>query len=139
MVKACLCDGEYWILTCECGVPGCDGVTEPVLSRIFGGVARLRATSPENEPGVHYLAIPVMDYLRDLDMLLATIERGIEEDGITDEAESDFPPFIEFTASAESLQKVKNIRDLIRRKLSGEEIPDFEKRQEPIILSPVEL
>ena len=37
----------------------------------------------EKEPGVYHLAIPVMDYFRDLDILLAAIERGINEDGIT--------------------------------------------------------
>ena len=134
MVKACIHDGEYWILTCVCCVPGCANVRAPVLSMIFGDVARWRVTSSKDdgEPGVYYLAVRVADYLHDIDLLLAAIERGIKADGISDGDVPDCPwPSVEFAASEESLGLVKMFRDLIRRKLSGGKIPEFDKRPYP--------
>jgi len=130
MVKACIHDGEYSILTCVCGVPACANVRAPVLSMIFGDVARWRVTSSEDdeEPRVYYLAVPVADYLRDIDLLLAAIGRGIKEDGVSEDGEPDSGPSVEFPATAHSLKKVKTLRDLIRRKLSGEKIPEFKKK-----------
>ena len=132
MVKACIHDGEYWILTCVCCVPGCANVRAPVLSMIFGDVARWRVTSSEDdeEPGVYYLAVPVADYLSDIDLLLAPIERGIKEAVVDDEAGPD-SPIVEFTATTHSLKKVKTLRNLIRRKLSVEKSPESKKRPYP--------
>jgi len=138
MVKACLRDGEYWPLTCVCGFPECAGVAEPVLSLIFGEVARWRVTASEDDrdPIVYYLAVPVENYLRDMDMQLEVVERGIAEDGFAPHDPEDGPdhPVAEFSASPNSLKKVRSLRELIRRKFSGEEIPEFEKKPEPITI-----
>ena len=138
LVKGCLRDGEYWPLTCVCGFPECDGVVEPVLALRFGDVARWRVTSSEDakDPDVSYLAVPVKNYLRDMDMLLEVVERGIEEDGFAQREPEDGPdhPITDFSATPNSLKKAKTLREFIRKKLSGEEIPEFEKKPEPITI-----
>ena len=138
MVKGCLRDGEYWPLTCVCGFPECAGVTEPVLALRFGDVARWRVTSSEDDkaPSVYYRAVPVTDYLRNMDMLLDVVERGIGEDGAVPPDAEDGPdhPTTDFSATPNSLKKVQTLRNLIRKELSGEEIPEFEKKPEPITI-----
>ena len=118
MVKGCLRDGEYWPLTCECGFPECAGVTEPVLAMRFGDIARWRVTSSEDDkdPSIYYRAVPVRNYLRNMDMLLEVVERGIRQDGVVSPDAEDGPdyPVTDFSASPNSLKKVKMLRKLIR-------------------------
>lgn len=138
MVKGCLRSGKYWPLTCVCGFPECAGVTEPVIAMRFGEVARWRVTSSEDDktPRVYYCAVPVGNYLRNMDMLLEVVERGIVEDGFAPPDAEDGPdyPTTDFSATPNSLKKVKMLRELIRKELSGEEIPEFEKKPEPITI-----
>lgn len=138
LVKACLRDGSYWPLTCVCGFPECARVHEPVLALRFGDVARWRITSSEDKkkPSVYYRAVPVKKYLRDMDMLLDVVEHGIREDGFVPpdaEAEPD-RPITYFSATPNSLKKVKTVRKLIRCALEGKKIPEFEKKRKPITI-----
>ena len=80
--------------------------------------------------------MPVADYLRNMDMLLDVVERGIGEDGAVPPDAEDGPdhPTTDFSATPNSLKKVQTLRELIRKELSGEEIPEFEKKPEPITI-----
>lgn len=116
-VKSCIASGEYWCLTCECGIPECANVHKPVLAMRFGDTVRWRITASDDDmnPNVYYLSIPVKTYLQDMDTILKTIESGIKSDAVL---QGD--PFVHdkidtIPSTDEGLKKVRQIRSLIRK------------------------
>ena len=119
LVKSCIADGEYWSLTCECGIPECANVHRPVLAMRFGDTARWRITASDDDvnPSVYYLSVPAKPYLQDMDTILKTIESGIKSDAV-----QQGDPFIHdkidtIPSTDEGLKKVRQIRSIIRKEL----------------------
>ena len=117
LVKSCIADGEYWSLTCECGIPECANVNRPVVAMRFGDTARWRITASDDDinPNVYYLSVPVKPYLQDMDTILKTIESGIKSDAV-----QQGDPFVHdkidsIPSTAEGLKKVRQIRSIIRK------------------------
>lgn len=117
LVKSCIANGEYWSLTCECGIPECANVNRPVVAMRFGDTARWRITASDDDvnPNVYYLSVPVKPYLQDMDTMLKTIESGIKSDAVQ-QGDPFFHDKIDtIPSTAEGLKKVRQIRSLIRK------------------------
>lgn len=117
LVKSCIANGEYWSLTCECGIPECANIHKPVVAMRFGDTARWRITASDDDvkPNVYYISVPVKPYLQDMDTILKTIESGIKSDAVL---QGD--PFVHdkidtIPSTDEGLKKVRQIRAIIRK------------------------
>ena len=118
LVKSCIADGEYWGMTCECGIPECANVNRPILAMHYGNIVRWRVTDSDDEakPDVYYLAIPAKQYLQDMDFILKTIESGIKADGVIPGDPFYHDHKIAFIPSTdEGLKKVQQIRAAIKK------------------------
>ena len=124
VVKSVLRSGEYWNLTCVCGCPECAGVHQPVLSMRFGDVVRWRITQSDDDkdPKVYHLAIPVKEYISELEFLLEMVEKGIASSRIKETLE---PAHTCFDTTSFCLNKVQRLRSWIHQELAGKELPDF--------------
>ena len=134
VVQSVLRSGEYWNLTCVCGWPECAGVYQPVVSMRFGDVVRWRITPSDDDkdPRVYYLAIPVKEYITDLDFLLETVEHGISNSVRKEVFE---PAHTCFDTTSFCLNKVQKLRSWIQLELSGKELPDFNQKAAPIFIT----
>ena len=118
LVKSCIADGEYWGMTCVCGIPECANVNRPILAMRYGNIVRWRITDSDDEavPDVYYLAIPAKQYLQDMDFILKTIENGIKADGVIPGDSFYHNHKIAFIPSTdEGLKKVRKIRTVIKK------------------------
>ena len=121
LVNSCITSGEYWSLTCECGVPACANVDKPVLSMRFCNTARWRITMSDDDqnPDVYYLTIPIKQYLQDFDDLLKMIEGNIHDVSDTYENDDTWIPdeYDRFSSTCNGLTKVRRIRHKIQKEL----------------------
>ena len=117
LVKACITNGEYWSLTCECGIPECANVHRPVLAMCFGNTARWRITASDDDvkPNVYYISVPVKPYLQDMDTILKTIESGIKSDAVQQGDPLVHDKIDTIPSTDEGLKKVRQIRSIIRK------------------------
>lgn len=118
LVKSCIADGEYWGMTCECGIPECANVNRPILAMHYGNIVRWRITDSDDEavPDVYYLAVPAKQYLQDMDFILKIIENGIKSDGVIPGDPFYHNHKIAFIPSTdEGLKKVQQIRAAIKK------------------------
>lgn len=118
LVKSCIADGEYWGMTCECGIPECANVNRPILAMRYGNIVRWRITDSDDEakPDVYYLAVPAKQYLQDMDFILKIIENGIKSDGVIPGDPFYHNHKIAFIPSTdEGLKKVRKIRTVIKK------------------------
>ena len=118
LVKSCIADGEYWGMTCECGIPECANVNRPILAMHYGNIVRWRITDSDDEavPDVYYLAVPAKQYLQDMDFILKIIENGIKSDGVIPGDPFYHNHKIAFIPSTdEGLKKVRKIRTVIKK------------------------
>lgn len=78
LVKSLESDGEFYFLTCECGEPGCVGVTDGVIVRHSPGLVHWHVRFPKPE---RHLSFSVAQYREAVCTALTAADKAITGKG----------------------------------------------------------